>query len=85
MPRGQPVQIAFTADTTHVPLTAEVSTSAEDAIQMAIAQHPTIRGFRVRVNNVETDCFGDNTLSATQSSATPRTPLCSATSARPEW
>jgi ABC-type branched-subunit amino acid transport system substrate-binding protein len=65
VPRGQPVQIAFTADTTHVPLIAQVSASAEDAIQMAIEQHPTIRGFRVQLNHVETDCFGDNTSSAT--------------------
>ena len=63
--RGQPVQIAFTPDTTHAPLIAEFSASAEDAIQMAIEQHPTIRGFRVQVNDVETDCFGDNTASAT--------------------
>src|SRR5262245_8630366 len=65
VPRGQPVQIAFTADTTHVPIIADVSASAEDAIQMAVEQHPAIRGFRVQVNHVETDCFGDNTSSAT--------------------
>jgi ABC-type branched-subunit amino acid transport system substrate-binding protein len=65
VPRGQPVQITFTADTTHVPIIADVSASAEDAIQMAVEQHPTIRGFRVQVNHVETDCFGDNTSSAT--------------------
>lgn len=65
VPRGQPLQIAFTADTTHVPIIADVSTSAEDAIQMAIEQHPTIRGFRVQLNHVETDCSGDNTSSAT--------------------
>jgi ABC-type branched-subunit amino acid transport system substrate-binding protein len=63
--RGQPVQFAFTADTTHDPFIAELTPSLEDAIQMAIEQHPTIRGFRVQVNNVETDCGGDNTLSAT--------------------
>jgi hypothetical protein len=66
VPRGQPVQFAFTVDTTHDPLFAEVSASAEDAIQMAIEQHPTIRGFQVQMNNVETDCVGDNTLSATE-------------------
>jgi ABC-type branched-subunit amino acid transport system substrate-binding protein len=65
VPRGQPVQFALTVDTTHDPLIAEVSPSLENAIQMAIEQHPTIRGFRVQVNNVETDCFGDNTFSAT--------------------
>jgi hypothetical protein len=32
---------------------------------MAIEQHPTIRGFRVQENNVETSCGGDNTSSAT--------------------
>jgi ABC-type branched-subunit amino acid transport system substrate-binding protein len=65
VPRGQPVQFALTVDTTHDPLIAEVSPSLENAVQMAVGQHPTIRGFRVRVNNVETDCGGDNTLSAT--------------------
>jgi ABC-type branched-subunit amino acid transport system substrate-binding protein len=65
VPRGQPVQFAFTADTTHVPLVAEFTASAEKAIQMAIEQHPMIRGFPVQVNDVETDCFGDTTLSAT--------------------
>lgn len=66
VPRGQPVQFAFTADTTHDPLFAQITASAEQAIQMAIEQHPTIRGFRVQVNYVETDCAGDNTLSATE-------------------
>jgi ABC-type branched-subunit amino acid transport system substrate-binding protein len=65
VPRGRPVQIAFTADTTHLPVIADVSASAEDAIRMAIEQHPTIRGFWVQLNHVETDCFGDNTASAT--------------------
>jgi hypothetical protein len=64
VPRGQPVQFALTVDTTHDPLIAEVSPSLENAVQMAVEQHPTIRGFRVRVNNVETDCGGDNTSSA---------------------
>jgi ABC-type branched-subunit amino acid transport system substrate-binding protein len=66
VPRGQPVQFAFTADTTHDPIFAQVTASAENAIRMAIEQHPTIRGFRVQVNDVETDCVGDNTLSATE-------------------
>jgi ABC-type branched-subunit amino acid transport system substrate-binding protein len=65
VPRGQPVQFAFTADTTHLPIITEFTASAENAIQMVIEQHPTIRGFPVQVNDVETDCFGDNTASAT--------------------
>jgi ABC-type branched-subunit amino acid transport system substrate-binding protein len=65
VPRGQPLQFAFTADTTEGPLFADLTASAEDAIQMAIEQHPTIRGFPVQANNVETSCGGDNTSSAT--------------------
>lgn len=66
VPRGQPVQFAFTADTTQLPIFAEFSTSAENAIQMAIERHPTIRGFPIQVNEVETLCMGgDNTASAT--------------------
>src|SRR6476620_6866372 len=65
VPRGQPVQIAFTADTTEGPFFAELTASLEDAIQMAIERHPTIRGFPVQANNVETSCGGDNTSSAT--------------------
>jgi hypothetical protein len=66
VPREQPVQFTFTADTTHDPVIAQVSVSAEDAIQMAIQRHPAIRGFRVQVSDVETDCGGDNSLSATE-------------------
>ena len=66
VPRGQPVQFAFTADTTQGTPFAEFTTSAENAIQMAVEQHPTIRGFPVQVNNVETLCGGgNNTASAT--------------------
>ena len=36
-----------------------------NGIQMAIEQHPTIRGFPIQVNDVETLCEGDNTQSAT--------------------
>lgn len=65
--RGQPVQFAFTADTTQNPVFAQFSNSAENAIQMAVEQHPTIRGFPIQVNHVETLCFpdSDNTASAT--------------------
>src|SRR5262249_7400560 len=53
-------------DTTQGSPFAEFSDSAENAIQMAIEQHPTIRGFPIQVNDVETLCLGgDNTQSAT--------------------
>jgi ABC-type branched-subunit amino acid transport system substrate-binding protein len=69
VPRGQPVQFAFTADTTQpeFPVFAQFTTAAEDANQMAIEQHPAIRGFPLQVNDVETLCGdgADNTASAT--------------------
>ncbi len=69
VPGGQPVQFAFTADTTQpqFPVFAAFTASAENAIQMAIEQHPTIRGFPIQVNDVETLCGdgADNTASAT--------------------
>lgn len=66
VPRGQPVQLAFTVDTTQDQIFADFSESAGNAIQMAIEQHPTIRGFPIQVNSVETLCGGgDNTAPAT--------------------
>ncbi len=65
VPRGQAVEFAFTADTTEGEPFSAFSVSAENAIRMAIEQHPTIRGFPIQVNNVETLCLnGDNTASA---------------------
>jgi ABC-type branched-subunit amino acid transport system substrate-binding protein len=76
VPRGQPVQFAFTADTTQpqFPVFAAFTTSAESAIQMAIEQHPTIRGFPIQVNDVETLCGdgADNTASATTIVSNPQ-------------
>ncbi|HEU0335331.1 MAG TPA: hypothetical protein VFR43_02190 [Gaiellaceae bacterium] len=65
VPRGQPVQIAFTAVTTEGELLAGFTASFRKAIRMAIALHPTIRGFPVKVNAVETSCSGDNAAAAT--------------------
>jgi ABC-type branched-subunit amino acid transport system substrate-binding protein len=66
VPRGQPVQFAFTGDTTQAQIFTDFSESAGNAIQMAIEQHPTIRGFPIQVNSVETLCGGgDNTAPAT--------------------
>ena len=62
VPRGQPVQFTFTADSAEVP---GFSTAFTNAIRMAVERHPTIRGFAVQVNSVETACGGDNTTSAT--------------------
>jgi ABC-type branched-subunit amino acid transport system substrate-binding protein len=59
--RGQAVQIAFTADSTDFP---EYSQSFEHAIRMAIEQRPTVKGFRIRVNSVETRCAQDPNVDA---------------------
>jgi hypothetical protein len=59
------VQIAFTGDTTELPIFTEFTASARNAIEMAIERHPTIRGFRVQLNTVETTCLNpDNTAAA---------------------
>jgi ABC-type branched-subunit amino acid transport system substrate-binding protein len=64
--RGQPVQIAFTADTTDLP---EYSTSIENAVRMAIAQHPRVKGFPVQLNVVETRCGQDPNVDADDAAA----------------
>ena len=58
--RGAPVQIAFTAATEF----PEFSEAFENAIRLAIEQHPAIRGFPVQLNVIETTCEGDNEASA---------------------
>jgi ABC-type branched-subunit amino acid transport system substrate-binding protein len=64
VPAGQPVQIAFTADTVADPGIAAFSISFRNAIGMAVALHPRIHGFRIRINATETNCSSDNTASA---------------------
>jgi ABC-type branched-subunit amino acid transport system substrate-binding protein len=58
--RGNPVEIAFTAATEF----PEFSAAFENAIRLAIEAHPAIRGFPIRVNAIETTCFGDNAPTA---------------------
>ena len=64
--RGQPVQIAFTADTIDLP---EYSGSIENAVRMAIEQHPRVRGFPVQLNVVETRCGQDPDVDAADAAA----------------
>lgn len=58
--RGAPVQIAFTAATEF----PEFSEAFENAIRLAIEQHPAIRGFPVQLNVIGTTCDGDNEAAA---------------------
>ena len=48
------MQIAFTAATEF----PEFSEAFENAIRLAIEQHPAIRGFPIQLNVIETSCEG---------------------------
>jgi ABC-type branched-subunit amino acid transport system substrate-binding protein len=64
VPRGQPLQVAFTADTLADPDLAPFSVGFRRAIAMSVGLHPTIRNFPVKINDYETTCSGDNSASA---------------------
>ncbi len=64
VPRGQPVQIAFTGITAEGDELAAFTASFRKAIELAVALNPRIRGFAVQVNVVETSCGGDNGAAA---------------------
>jgi hypothetical protein len=64
VPRGQPLQVAFAADTLADPDLAPFSVGFRNAIAMAVRLHPTIRTFPVKINEYETSCSDDNTASA---------------------
>ena len=52
VPHGQPVQIAFVGSS-NLP---DYTQSFKNAIQMAIGQHPTIRGFPIKINESDPSC-----------------------------
>ena len=54
------MQIVFTAATEF----PEFSEAFENAIRLAIEEHPAIRGFPVQLNVIETTCDGDNEAAA---------------------
>ncbi len=69
IPPGQPLQIAVAVDDTG--LGAFFGPSAREAVQMAIEQHPTVRGFPIKVNAFSAPCdngspasLADNTTAA---------------------
>ncbi len=66
IPHGQPVQIAFTADTTDFP---DFSQSFENAVRMAIEQRPRLKGFPIQLNVVETRCGQDPNVDADDAAA----------------
>jgi hypothetical protein len=54
VPRWHPLEIAYTPDLTG--LTSSFATSLGNAVQMALAAHPTVRGFPVQLNTVNMPC-----------------------------
>lgn len=69
VPRGQPLQLAFTASESDL---GDISTSIQNAVQMALDAHPTVHGFPVQLNVIETPCSGDATAAATAIVANPQ-------------
>ena len=54
IPRGQPVEITLANDLTGV--TSAFGPSIANAVQMAAEAHPTVRGFPIQVNIVDSPC-----------------------------
>lgn len=54
VPRGGTVQVAFAPDLTG--LTSSFATSLANAVRMAVAAHPVIRGFPIQINVVNMPC-----------------------------
>jgi ABC-type branched-subunit amino acid transport system substrate-binding protein len=53
VPRGQPVQIAFVGSSDFPDFTHDI----RNGVEMAIAQHPLIRGFSIQLNESDPPCF----------------------------
>jgi ABC-type branched-subunit amino acid transport system substrate-binding protein len=65
VPRGQKVEVAYTAGAND-PIVGGLNRSIANAIDMAVAGHPSVRGFPIQVNDVESSCQGDNSAAASQ-------------------
>jgi ABC-type branched-subunit amino acid transport system substrate-binding protein len=67
VPRGKPVEIAFTAvkvqEIPGVDVVA-ISASIENAIRLAVELRPRISGFPIQINVYDTSCVNDNSASA---------------------
>jgi ABC-type branched-subunit amino acid transport system substrate-binding protein len=65
VPKGQWVEIVYTAGAND-PIVGGLNESIANAIDMAVAGHPSIRGFPIRINDVESSCQDDNSAVASQ-------------------
>jgi ABC-type branched-subunit amino acid transport system substrate-binding protein len=66
VPRGAPLQIAFAADLSG--FATDFSASIGNAIRMAVAAHPTVRGFPIRIATFDAAC-GDPSADVAAASA----------------
>jgi ABC-type branched-subunit amino acid transport system substrate-binding protein len=66
VPRGQPVQIAFVGSSDFPDFTQ----AFRSAIQMAIEQHPMIRGYPIQINESDPACFSGDFAAANVAAAT---------------
>lgn len=61
VPKRQPVQIAVVLDTTE-PLASLFTEGIRNAIDMAVSEHPSVRGFSVQLNTFAGPCFPTDAL-----------------------
>lgn len=66
VPHGQPIQIAFVGSSDFPDFTQ----SFRNAIQMAIQQNPTIKGFPIQINESDPACFSGDFAGANAAAAT---------------
>jgi hypothetical protein len=66
VPHGLPVQIAFAGSRDFPDLTQGI----RNGVQMAIEQHPVVRGFPIQVNESEPPCFSGDVAGANVAAAT---------------
>jgi hypothetical protein len=66
VPRGLPVQIAF-AGTSDLP---DYTRDFLNGIQMAVQEHPTIKGFPITINESDPACFSGDVAGANAAAAT---------------
>ena len=68
VPKRQPVQIAVVLDTEE-PLASLFTEGIRNAINMAVAENPTVRGFPIQLNESSGPCFGGDAVALNAAAA----------------
>ena len=68
VPKRQPVEIAVVLDTEE-PLASLFTAGIRNAINMAVAENPTVRGFPIQVNESSGPCFGRDAVALNAAAA----------------